>query len=199
MKGLRQEYYSRIKKGGKSALRGEWVKLSVESNWTLLKRRPLLFQPRTQPWTKKSTSSHARKAQTQTDGRKASKSFGPRDKVLLEGKARKRKKKSSKDSVRIRRVIFGILPNVKNYKSVSECNFGDQCPFRHTEAVSNCGSGNGPKVATYCGSSQWSSPCERNNEGEGVEARAVCGRGQAQREQQLMRMRHGVLDVKVTC
>ena len=30
--------------------------------------------------------------QTQTDGRKASKSFGPRDKVLLEGKARKRKK-----------------------------------------------------------------------------------------------------------
>ena len=29
----------------------------------------------------------------------------------------------------------------------------------------NCGSGNGPKVATYCGSSQWSSPCERNNEG----------------------------------
>ena len=40
--------------------------------------------------------------------------------------------------------------------------------------VGNCGSANGPKVATCCGSSQWLSHCERNNEGVIFEARVEC-------------------------
>ena len=56
----------------------------------------------------------APKAQTQTDGRKPSKGSGHRGKKpILEEKAGKRVKKSSKESVRLRRVIIGILPYVK--------------------------------------------------------------------------------------
>ena len=38
--------------------------------------------------------------------------MAPGDEVLLEGKARKRAKNSSKESAQIRRVILGILPYV---------------------------------------------------------------------------------------
>ena len=40
--------------------------------------------------------------------------------------------------------------------------------------VGDCGSANKPKVTTYCGSSQWSSPCEKNNEGERFEVLMEC-------------------------
>ena len=40
---------------------------------------------------------------------------------------------SSKETGRIRRVIIGIFPHVKNYKPAWGCTFGDQCQFRHTE------------------------------------------------------------------
>ena len=36
------------------------------------------------------------------------------------------------------------------------------------------GSSNGPKVATFCGLSQWSSPCEKNNQGVRFEVRVDC-------------------------
>ena len=39
----------------------------------------------------------------------------------------------SKESVRIRRVIIGVLPCVKIYMSESGCKYGDCCHFRHTE------------------------------------------------------------------
>ena len=38
-------YWSKVKKGKQSVLRGRWV-LSVESNWTMCKKRLLQFQPR---------------------------------------------------------------------------------------------------------------------------------------------------------
>ena len=43
--------------------------------------------------------------------------------------------------------------------------------FSLPECGSDCGSANGPEVATYCGSSQWSSPCEKNNENARFEMR----------------------------
>ena len=59
--------------------------------------RPLLLQRR-------------RHRLTEEDLREA---LVPGEKVLLEGKVRKRAKKSSKEIVRIRRVIVDILPCVK--------------------------------------------------------------------------------------
>ena len=58
------------------------------------------------------SSSPALKAQTQTDGRRPSKGFCPREKVLLEEKAGKR----------IRRVIFGILPYAKITRLYRDAN-----------------------------------------------------------------------------
>ena len=61
--------------------------------------------------------------------------------------------------------------------------------LRPVLVVSICGSATGPKVATFCGSSQWSPPCERKNEGAGFwSASGVCRRGQARREQQRLCM-----------
>ena len=60
------------------------------------------------------SSSPAPKAQTQIDGRKPSKGIGSRgEKVLLEGKVRKRARNISKEIARIRRVIISIVPNVE--------------------------------------------------------------------------------------
>ena len=74
------------------------------------------------------SSSLAPEARTQIDGRK------PKKRALLGDKAESCAQTSSKESARIRRVIVGILPYVKNYKSDSGCKFGDQCLIRHTEA-----------------------------------------------------------------
>ena len=43
---------------------------------------------------------------------------------------------TSEETARIRRVIIGILPFVKNYKSDAGCKFGEKCVFRHTEVDS---------------------------------------------------------------
>ena len=59
------------------------------------------------------SSSLAPQTQTQIDGRRPSKGTGPKEKVLLEGKAKKRAKVTSKEIARIRRVIIGILPYVE--------------------------------------------------------------------------------------
>ena len=96
--------------------------LSVESSWTVFKRRLLLFQPRNLGQRVQS-SSLAPKAQTQTDGRRPSKGFGPREKVLLEEKAGKR----------IRRVIFGILPYAKITSPYRDANSATNV-FSDTEA-----------------------------------------------------------------
>ena len=53
----------------------------------------------------------------------------PGEKVLLEGKASKCANISSEESVRIRRVIIGILPNIKITRL-----YRDQRLFSHTEA-----------------------------------------------------------------
>ena len=49
---------------------------------------------------------------------------------------RKIKCENAKEIVRIRRVTFGILPNVKTHQKESGCKFGDECLFRHAEADS---------------------------------------------------------------
>ena len=46
--------------------------------------------------------------------------------------AESRAKKSSKENVRIRHVIVGILAYVKNDKSESGCKYGDECLLRYT-------------------------------------------------------------------
>ena len=55
----------------------------------------------------------APKTQTQIDGRRPSKGIGPGERVLLEGKGRKRAQNASKEIAQIRRVIVGILPKIK--------------------------------------------------------------------------------------
>ena len=58
----------------------------------------------------------------------------PGEKVLLEGKVRKRAKKSTKELVRIRRVIIGILSYVKIANLHRDANSATKCLFRYTEA-----------------------------------------------------------------
>ena len=79
--------------------------VSVESNWTVFKMRDRGQRAR--------SSSLAPNAQTQIDGRKPSKGTEPRKKTFPEGKGKKRAKITSKELVRFRRVIIGILPYVK--------------------------------------------------------------------------------------
>ena len=65
-----------------------------------------------------------------------------------------------------------------------------------TVFVGTFDSANWPNVAPCRGSSQWSSPCEGNSKEVGLGERGMCRRGQA-KEQQRLRMRHGVPDVKM--
>ena len=111
--------------------------LSLESNWTVFKRRVLCScQPqRTNRGQKAQSPSLAPKARTQTDGREPLERFGSQEthsfwKKWAESKA----KKSSKESVRIRRVIIGILPYVKITSLCRDAHSADQCLCRHTEA-----------------------------------------------------------------
>ena len=57
----------------------------------------------------------------------------PGEVVHPERKVKDRARITSKGIARVRRVIIGILPYVKNYKSEQGCTFGDKCLFRHTE------------------------------------------------------------------
>ena len=77
------------------------------------------------------SSSLAPKTQTQIDGRRPSTGTGPGEKVLLEGKVRKRA------NVRICTNLWCNCwhpPVCQNDISESGCKFGDNCLFRHTEA-----------------------------------------------------------------
>ena len=71
------------------------------------------------------SSSLAPKAQTQTDGRKPSKVFGFREKVLLDRNVRWCATATLKELVRIRRVIFGILPYVTRTKLNRDSVYSD--------------------------------------------------------------------------
>ena len=57
-----------------------------------------------------------------------------------------------KETVRIRRVIVGILPYVKITKTESGCKFGDKCLFGHIAVDSQPS-----KVQKSCGKDQL--PC----------------------------------------
>ena len=75
----------------------------------------------------------APKSQTQNDGRRPSKGSASRGRNPPEREVKERARITSKESVRIRRVITGILPVCQNYKKESGCKFGGTCLFRHAE------------------------------------------------------------------
>ena len=79
-------------------------------------------------------SSLAPKAQTQVDGRMPSKALAPGEKVLVQGKVRKRAKITSSELVRNPSCDYWHPPVCQNYMSVSGCKFGDKCLLRQTEA-----------------------------------------------------------------
>ena len=115
MKGLRQEYWSRVTQGEKSALRGQWENV-ISGNGDSCS-----FSHGSNRGQKAQWSSPAPKAETQSPFWKERPDF------LVQ-------KSSSKENVRNRHVIFGILPVCLNYMSESGCTSGDYCQFRHTEA-----------------------------------------------------------------
>ena len=97
-----------------SAWTGGGRTLSVESKWTVFKRRLLQYQPRENRGQQVPSSFPAPKMQTQIDGRKAfERHWLPGEKVSLERKVRKCAKVTSKEIARIRHAISGILPCVK--------------------------------------------------------------------------------------
>ena len=113
MKGLRQAYRSRVKKGEESAWRGKWENVfSGKQLDSVQEGDSRSFSHGSNRDQKEAQSSSlAPKARTQIDGRKPSKSFGLRRRESFWKKmAGKRAHISSKESVRIRRVIVGILP-----------------------------------------------------------------------------------------
>ena len=63
------------------------------------------------------------------------KALAPGQKVLQEGKVRKRVKVTSKEVAQIRRVIIGILPYLEITYLNRDANYlATKCLFRHTEA-----------------------------------------------------------------
>ena len=57
--------------------------------------------------------------------------------VFLEGDIKKKRADITlEETVRIRQVIIGTLPYVKNHKTESGCKFGDKFVFRHNEVDS---------------------------------------------------------------
>ena len=140
--------------------------ISVESYWTVFKRRLLLYQPLRQSWTKSTiVLSCSKKAQTQTDGRQLSKGFGVRGESSLEKKAEDRAKKTSKKCTDPSCDCWHP-PIRQNYKFEAGCNFGDQCLFGHTEAdgqpceMSKKSGGKG-SVPILKESTQWGCVCPK--------------------------------------
>ena len=116
MKGLRQVYFVRSQKGRMSAWKGEWENtISGKQRDSVQEETPTVsFSHGRRRGQKVQSSSPAPKSTTQTDGRKASKGFGPRGQSPSGRKGQKAcKKKSSKESAWIRRVIIGIVPYAK--------------------------------------------------------------------------------------
>ena len=89
---------------------------------------------RQQAW-KENTIVPASRSRTQSDRKRPSKGSIPRGGSPAGRKDQKTLQKlTQKEIVRIRRVIVGILPYVKNYKTESGCKFAE---LRHTEVDSH--------------------------------------------------------------
>ena len=80
------------------------------------------------------SSSPARKAQTQVNGRKPSQGFGPRGESPSGRKGEKACKVTSKEIAQMASCDHRHPPVCQNYKSESGCKFSDTCLFSHTEA-----------------------------------------------------------------
>ena len=109
--------------------------LSVESNWTVFKRR--LEHPETDAIRQRQegqSSSLAPKAQAQTDGKKPSNCSGLRGEPFWNKREDSVPKFPWENSVRIRHVIFGTLSVCLTYKSESGSTYGEKCRFRHIKA-----------------------------------------------------------------
>ena len=101
----------------------------MESNWTGVQEETLAVSATEEIVDKAQSSSPAPKTQTQIDGRKPSKGFGPRGESLSGKKGQKACKNLSSK---------GTCANSSYYywhgANCSECKVGDQCLTRHTEA-----------------------------------------------------------------
>ena len=109
--------------------------LSVDSKRTVFKRRCLQFPARRhQAWKEHPiVLSCSKTADTEEDFRKE---VHQEAVVLQEANTKERAEITSTETARIRRVILGNLPAVKNYISESGCRIGENCAFRHNEVDS---------------------------------------------------------------
>ena len=79
------------------------------------------------------SSSLAPKAQTQIDGRKASKGTGPQGRESFWNERSESVKNYLKGTCTNPSYNYWHPPVCQNYVSDSGCKFGDKCLFRHTE------------------------------------------------------------------
>ena len=153
-------------KGRKVSVEGERM-LSVESDWTVFKRRLLLYQPLRQSWTKStivlSCSKKRRHRLTEDNPRKVlvseeRASWKKRTKTVQKNPQRRKCTDPSCD--------YWHPPIRQNYKFEAGCNFGDQCLFGHTEAdgqpceMSKKSGGKG-SVPILKESTQWGCVCPK--------------------------------------
>ena len=95
-------------------MKGKWEKAISGKQLDSVQEETLAVSATEDIVDKAQSSSRPPKTQTQIDGRKPSKGFGTRGESLSGRKRQKAcKNLSSKELVRIRRVIIGILPYVK--------------------------------------------------------------------------------------
>ena len=116
MKELRQVYWSRVKKKGeKSALTGKWENASSGRRQDSAQEETRAVSA-THPISRSKRHKHPHGLQQRRHRLTNEGLFEvtvPEEVALLEGKVKERAKKSSKELVRIRRVIIGFLSYVK--------------------------------------------------------------------------------------
>ena len=135
MRGLRQEYWSRVTKERKVSVDskvGECYQWKTTGQCS--RGDSCSFSHGSNRGQKAQSSSPAPKTQTQTDGRKALKMFGTMRQSFSGRKGQKACKHFFKGKCTDPSCDYCHPPVCQNYKSVSGCKFGDQCLFRHTEA-----------------------------------------------------------------